>query len=116
MTRDQHIEFGRRFGELDVHPLVQADEPLIQAISAERFRKNAARVRSYTNRWYSDETFRAVPPMASILRAVDVPDLGGDTLFANAVAAYEGLTDDVKQRIEKLEAVHSLAHGFAWHN
>jgi hypothetical protein len=39
LTRDQHIEFGRRFGNFDVHPLVQADEPLIQAISAERFRK-----------------------------------------------------------------------------
>ncbi|MGA2410199.1 MAG: TauD/TfdA family dioxygenase [Candidatus Binataceae bacterium] len=115
LTRDQHIEFGRRFGNLDVHPLVQADEPLIQAISAEAFKKNAARVRSYTNRWHSDETFRVAPPLASILRAVEVPDFGGDTLFANAAATYDGLTDDVKERIEKLEAVHSLAHGFAWH-
>jgi alpha-ketoglutarate-dependent taurine dioxygenase len=116
ITRPQHIELGRQFGDLDVHPLVQADELLVQAISAARFRKNAARVRTYTNRWHSDETFRSVPPLASILRAIEVPDIGGDTLFANAVAAYEGLTDEVKNRIDKLEAVHSLANGFAWHN
>jgi taurine dioxygenase len=116
LTREQHIQFGREFGELDVHPLVQADEPLIQAISAERFRKNSASVRSYTNRWHSDETFRRVPPFASILRAVEVPHLGGDTLFANAAAAYDGLAEETKLRIENLQAVHSLAHGFAWHN
>ena len=115
IIREQHIQFGRQFGELDVHPLVQADEPLIQAISAERFRKNAPTVRAYTNRWHSDETFRRVPPLASILRAVQVPELGGDTLFANAVAAYEGLSSEVKERIDNLQAVHSLAHGFAWH-
>ena len=113
ITREQHVEFGRQFGDLDVHPLVQADDPLIQAISAARFRENAASVRAYTNRWHSDETFRAVPPLGSILRAIEVPELGGDTLFANAVAAYEGLTDEVKERIEGLEASHSLAHGFA---
>jgi len=115
ITRAQHIDFGRKFGDLDVHPLVQADEPIIQAISAERFRKSAASVKAYTNRWHSDETFRSVPPIASILRAIEVPDIGGDTLFADATAAYDGLTDEVKERIEKLEAVHSLAHGFAWY-
>jgi taurine dioxygenase len=115
ITREQHIQFGLAFGELDVHPLVQAEEPLIQAISAERFRKNAARVRAYTNRWHSDETFRPVPPFASILRADEVPDIGGDTVFANAAAAYEGLADDIKTQIDNAQAVHSLAHGFAWH-
>jgi taurine dioxygenase len=115
ITREQHIQFGRQFGELDVHPLVRADEPLIQAISAERVKRNAVTVRGYTNRWHSDETFRPVPPLASILRAVQVPELGGDTLFANAAAAYEGLSAEVKERIDNLQAVHSLAHGFAWH-
>ncbi len=115
ISREEHIQFGRSFGELDVHPLVQADEPLIQAISAERIRKNLARVRGYTNRWHSDETFRRIPPFASILRAVAVPDIGGDTVFADAVAAYEGLDAEVKAQIDKLQAVHSLAHGFASH-
>lgn len=114
LSREQHIAFGRRFGDLDVHPLVQANEPLIQAISAERIRKGPAGVRGYTNRWHSDETFRSVPPIASILRAVHVPDIGGDTVFADAVAAYEGLPNEIKQQIDGLEAVHRLAHGFAW--
>lgn len=114
LTREQHIALGRQFGDLDVHPIVQADEPLIQAISAERVKKNAARVKGYTNRWHSDETFRPVPPLTSILRAIEVPQIGGDTVFADATAAYEELSGEVKKRIEGLEAVHSLAYGFAW--
>ena len=114
LSREQHIVFGSQFGDLDVHPIVQADEPLIQAISAERIKKSPVQIRGYTNRWHSDETFRPIPPFASILRAVEVPDIGGDTVFADATAAYEGLSDEVKKRIEGLEAVHSLAHGFAW--
>ena len=114
ITREQHLAFGRLFGDLDVHPIVQADEPLIQAISAERIKKSAAGVKGYTNCWQSDETFRQVPPFASILRAVQVPDIGGDTVFADAIAAYEGLSHEVKERLERLEAVHSLAYGFAW--
>lgn len=114
INREQHIAFGRQFGDLDVHPIVQADEPLIQAISAERIKKSPARIKGYTNRWHSDETFRPIPPLASILRAVNVPDIGGDTVFADATAAYEDLSDEVKKRVEELEAVHSLAYGFAW--
>ena len=114
LSREQHIAFGRRFGDLDVHPVVQADEPLIQAISAERIKRSSARVKGYTNRWHSDETFRPIPPLASILRAVEVPEIGGDTVFADAAAAYEGLPDEVKKWIDGLEAVHSLAHGLAW--
>lgn len=114
INREQHIALGGQFGDLDVHPIVQADEPLIQAISAERVKKSAARIKGYTNRWHSDETFRPVPPLASILRAVEVPEIGGDTVFADATAAYEGLSDEVQERIEGLEAVHSLAYGFTW--
>lgn len=114
LTREQHLALGRQFGDLDVHPIVRADEPLIQAISAERIKKSATGVKGYTNRWHSDETFRPIPPFASILRAVQVPEIGGDTLFADATAAYAGLTDAIKNQINQLEAVHSLAHGFAW--
>jgi alpha-ketoglutarate-dependent taurine dioxygenase len=118
ISREQHIAFGQLFGELDIHPIVQvAEAPLIQPISARQFRKNAGPgEKRYTNRWHTDETFRAVPPLASILRAVHLPDLGGDTVFANAAAAYEGLSDETKERIVNLRAVHSAAHGFGWYN
>lgn len=120
ITREQHIAFGRQFGDLDIHPIVQvAEAPTIQPISASRFRQHAgpgAAEKRYTNRWHTDETFRAVPPLGSILRAVELPDLGGDTVFADAAAAYEGLSGEIKERIANLRAVHSAAYGFGWYN
>jgi alpha-ketoglutarate-dependent taurine dioxygenase len=121
INRQQHIAFGKQFGDLDVHPIVQAtEEPTIQPISASQFRRrysgSGGRENRYTNRWHTDETFRAVPPLASILRAVELPELGGDTVFADAGAAYDGLSEEVKKRIANLRAIHSSAYGFGWYN
>lgn len=113
ITREQHIAFGRQFGDLTVHPVLHsADSGLIvQPISADRFReyrKSANGEKDYSSEWHSDETFRATPPLASILRAIEVPELGGDTVFTNTAAAYEGLSAEVKKRIEGLHAVHQF--------
>jgi taurine dioxygenase len=119
ITREQHVAFGRTFGELTVHPLIRADGIAeIQNISAERFRKYRSKDSSawkYSNGWHSDETFRVAPPYASILRAIQLPPLGGDTVFADAAAAYEGLPEEVKQRIDGLKAVHSASRAFGWY-
>jgi alpha-ketoglutarate-dependent taurine dioxygenase len=119
ITREQHLAFGKAFGELTVHPLVRADgSDEIQNISAEQFRRSRTKNNSgsrYDNGWHSDETFREAPPYASILRAIELPPLGGDTVFANAAAAYEGLSEEVKQRINGLKAVHSASRGFGWY-
>jgi taurine dioxygenase len=120
ISREQHIHFGQQFGELDVHQIVQvAEAPTVQPISAKRFRQYSgpgAPEKRYTNRWHIDETFRAVPPLGSILRAVELPELGSDTVFADAAAAYEGLSNEVRERIANLRAVHSAVHGFGWYN
>ena len=58
------------------------------------------------NVWHSDVTWRAEPSLGSILRARIVPEVGGDTLFANMEAAYDGLDDDTKACIDGLYAVH----------
>jgi alpha-ketoglutarate-dependent taurine dioxygenase len=113
ITREQHIAFGRQFGDLTVHPVLHSADSglIIQPISADRFReyrRSADGQKDYSQEWHSDETFRAVPPLASILRAIEVPELGGDTAFANAAAAYEGLSGEVKKRIEGLRAVHQF--------
>ena len=55
---------------------------------------------------------REVPARGSLLRAIEVPDVGGDTLFADMIAAYEGLDEDVKERIEGLTATHDFSHSF----
>ena len=104
ITREQHIAFGRQFGDLTVHPINRAEQQEeVQPISAARFRQYAGlrkEPRRYNTGWHSDETFRANPPYGSILRALVIPDIGGDTVFADAVAAYDTLPDEIKQRIE----------------
>jgi taurine dioxygenase len=113
ITREQHVAFGRQFGDLTIHPVLHSQDSglIIQPISAERFReyrKSAGGKKDYSAEWHSDETFRKAPPLASILRAIEVPELGGDTVFANTAAAYEGLSDEVKERIDGLRARHQF--------
>jgi len=58
--------------------------------------------------WHSDNTFMQEPPLGSILKAVELPNLGGDTCFASAVAAYEALSEAVRGMIDGLRAVHDI--------
>jgi len=62
-----------------------------------------------TDRWHCDSTFAAEPPLGAILRAVELPPVGGDTLFAGMVAAYETLSPAVRDMLDGLTAVHSTA-------
>ena len=62
------------------------------------------------NTWHSDVTWREIPSLGSILRAIEVPPVGGDTLFSDMYAAYEGLADGIKEKIEGKMAVHDFAH------
>lgn len=106
LTTAQHIAFGRLFGELEVHPFThnKADAPEVIKLTHDRDHPGRE------NQWHSDVTWREKPSLGSILRAVEVPQVGGDTLFANMEAAYEGLSDEVKEKIEDLQAVHDFPH------
>ena len=63
--------------------------------------------------WHSDVTWREKPSLGSILRAIEIPAVGGDTLFANMVLAYEQLPDETREQIQGLIAVHDIARVFA---
>jgi taurine dioxygenase len=102
------MDFARRFGDLEVHPFLGANENHDEIV---RFEKGES-FSGYENTWHSDVSWREVPALGSVLRSVEVPECGGDTLFSDMVAAYEGLDDSVKQRIEGLEAVHDFSHSF----
>src|SRR3990167_2229638 len=106
ITTEQHLAFARCFGELEVHPFVphKPDYPEVLAITHDDKSKGRE------NTWHSDVTWRLEPSLGSILRAVEVPPVGGDTLFADMYAAYEGLKDEVKARIDGAVAVHDFAH------
>ena len=103
-----HAGFGRLFGELEIHPFTpnRKDHPEVVVIHHDERSKYGQ------NTWHSDVTWRREPSLGSILRARIVPLVGGDTLFADMFAAYEGLRDDVKEKIEGATAIHSFEHNF----
>ena len=102
VSRQAHVEFARRFGELEVHPFIENHNTFPEIIHLDNDRQRPP----YINIWHSDVTWREKPSLGSILRARVVPDVGGDTLFANMEAAYEGLDDETKEQIEGLYAIH----------
>lgn len=105
ISREQQIAFGAAFGELEVHPVfAHPDYPQILPLVSQNF---VGKYRaSPDSNWHADTTFRPEPSAASILRALISPSLGGDTVFANAVAAYESLDEAVRERIDGLTAIH----------
>ncbi len=106
ITTEEHLAFARQFGELEVHPYAHHREgyPEVLAITHNRERPGKE------NKWHSDVTWRECPSLGSVLRAVEVPDVGGDTLFSDMYAAYDGLSDEVKERIDGAIAIHDFAH------
>ncbi|BCW89878.1 Alpha-ketoglutarate-dependent taurine dioxygenase [Alphaproteobacteria bacterium SO-S41] len=109
ITRAQHIAFARRFGELEIHPATPKDQedPEVLRIA------HGANSKGSENNWHSDVTWRAEPSLGSILRAIEVPDVGGDTLFADMYAAYDALDPAFKKFVEGLTAEHDIARVFA---
>lgn len=103
---DQHLAFARCFGELEVHPFAPQKPGYPEVLAITHDRDN----RGKENTWHSDVTWRLEPSLGSILRAIELPPVGGDTLFADMYAAYDGLTDEVKERIDGAVAVHDFAH------
>lgn len=108
ITGEQHIALARRFGDLEVHPFLPANPELPELV---RFTKDAE-TGGYENGWHSDVTWRETPSMGAILHAIEVPASGGDTLFCDMAAAYDGLSEEMKQRIDGLTAVNDYALAF----
>jgi alpha-ketoglutarate-dependent taurine dioxygenase len=105
------IAFTARFGEVTyAHP--HEDEPIegfsqILPVDRSRYeRRNGLRRSSYESRWHTDVTAVVNPPAGSILRAVNVPSVGGDTTWTNLVAAYEGLSAPLRALADTLKAEH----------
>ena len=109
LTRAQQIAFARHFGELEIHPATPNDQPDPEILRIAHGPKS----RGQENHWHSDVTWRERPSLGSILLAHEVPEVGGDTLFANMHLAYEALSDQMKRLCEGLTAVHDIARVFA---
>ncbi len=109
ITTEQHLAFGRHFGELEVHPLAinRPEYPEVLAITHDG--DNPGR----ENGWHSDVTWRLQPSLGSILRCIECPPVGGDTLFADMYAAYDGLPQRIKDRVEDRVEDRVARHDFA---
>ncbi|HJV71663.1 TauD/TfdA dioxygenase family protein [Ideonella sp.] len=110
ITRAQHVAFARRFGELEDHPVAGSDpeHPGLVRIYKSPETPNDR----YENAWHTDATWREAPPFGCVLRCVECPPVGGDTMWANMVEAYARLPEDVKQKIDGLRARHSIEASF----
>jgi len=107
-TAEQHISFARLFGDLEVHPFLPGNEAHPELV---RFEKGAE-TGGYENGWHHDVSWRETPSMGAVLRAIEVPSAGGDTLFCDMSAAYEELDEAMKERLDGLIAVHDFMHAF----
>jgi len=111
LTGSQHAAVARRFGELEVHPVLARSDDEDALV---RFEKNAGAV-GMENLWHHDVTWRPQPSMAAMLHAITVPEVGGDTLFSDMYAAYDALDERTRDEIDDLYAVHDFTHAFGAH-
>jgi taurine dioxygenase len=109
LTPEDHIEFARRWGSIDINKFFPADGSYPEIAEV---RKEKAQTNNIGGGWHTDHSYDQVPAMGSILVARELPDEGGDTLFANMYAAYEGLSEGLKRTLGSMRAVHSSRHVF----
>jgi taurine dioxygenase len=104
MTAEQQKAFGQRFGTLNVHDYVDGMALHPEIIEV---RKEPEERQNFGGSWHTDVSYLEEPALGSILYAREVPDYGGDTLFANMYLAYETLSDGMKAMLDGMSAVHS---------
>jgi alpha-ketoglutarate-dependent sulfate ester dioxygenase len=100
--------FSARFGEVVAHPTTPAREGSTAILEL-----NSTDGRGRADRWHADVTFVDAYPRISVLRAVVIPPVGGDTVWANTVAAYNDLPQSLKMLAEKIAAIHSNLFDYA---
>ena len=103
LSDERLMAFGRRFGDLYLHPNLAKKGPNPEVIHVVK-EPDATRV--VGAEWHTDTAHVECPPMGAILHALEVPPRGGDTLFANQYLAYEALSDGLKEALDGMKAVH----------
>jgi taurine dioxygenase len=107
ITEAQYVAFGKQFGEvLPAHPSLPVSPEHPEIVVLKRVEDSGFEGLTYDRTWHADVTYEAEPPVASILRAIDVPEYGGDTHWVNLVTAYEQLSAEVRDLVDNLHAVH----------
>lgn len=110
ITRAEHVAFARRFGELEDHPVVGSHPD--HAGLVQIYKTPDSPLDRNENSWHTDATWREQPPMGCVLRCVECPPVGGDTMWVNMVMAYDNLPEEIKAKIGHLRARHSIEASF----
>ncbi|MEU4813348.1 TauD/TfdA family dioxygenase [Nocardia fluminea] len=110
ITRAEHVALAERFGPLEDHPALGSDPDHPGLVRIYKDLDSAPE--HYENAYHCDATWRANPPMGAVLRCVETPPVGGDTIWVNMVEAYRRLPQPVKSRIAHLRARHSIEASF----
>lgn len=106
LTPEQHLAFARRFGTLNLHDQVKGMPEHPEIIEV---RKEPEDERNFGGDWHGDVTYLKEPPLGSILYAKEVPEVGGDTLWANQYLAYETLSSGMREMLDRLTMIHTPA-------
>lgn len=109
ITPDQQVAFGRCFGDLHIHPYIPHREGYPEILQLQSRADGPASMAYQSNTWHTDLTYEAEPPMACILRAVEVPPAGGDTMWNNLHAAYDALSEPMREFLDDKIAIHYIA-------
>ncbi|WP_337661000.1 TauD/TfdA dioxygenase family protein [Erythrobacter sp. Alg231-14] len=106
-TPENHIAFGKRWGGMDINNYFpqQGDYDEISVV-----KKEPTQNTNIGGAWHTDHSYDQIPAMGSVLVARELPPTGGDTMWAHMGAAYDALSDDLKAKIENLEAFHTADH------
>ncbi len=107
LTPEDQMAFAQRWGRLVRHPYagMKAYPDVIEL-------RNHGKAKDVNQHWHSDMTYNAAPPKLTMLYALETPEIGGDTAFANQELAYDALSDGLRGVVDGLRAVHS-AEGLA---
>jgi taurine dioxygenase len=110
ISRDQQLAFAANFGEVYAHPIGGVEtHRAVQPISAEALKKYDIR----ENHWHTDTSWRINPSLGAVLKAVHIPEVGGDTIWADGHAIWKGLPEDLKAKIDDLYVVHDYQDALA---
>ena len=109
LTPEQHVAAARRFGDINVNRFFT---PVDGHPEVAEVRKEPDQKRNIGNKWHTDHSYDDAPALGSMIYALEVPPVGGDTMFANMSLAWETLSDGMKDMLARLEAVHSSRHVF----
>jgi len=107
LTPEDHIAFARRFGSIVVNKFFPENSvhPEIAEVRKEKEQRT-----NIGGGWHADHSYDDAPALGSILVARELPEAGGDTMFANLFAAYDALSDGLKRTLGSLRAKHSNRH------